>query len=89
MDLAVWESQRIWSISTTADVVLSLGTGTHGDLQSPKAPHFRHVLNDGFVPRLYRSFMSSLDGEQTWRESINRLEEGRKANYFRLNFHYQ
>ena len=88
MDLAVWESQRIWSSSTAADVVLSLGTGTKTDLQSPKAPHFRHVMNDGFIPRLYRSFISSLDGEHAWRDSVNRLDEIRKANYFRLNIQY-
>ena len=85
MDLAVWECQYIWQTETTPDVLLSLGTGTQEDNQTPKAPHFRHLLNDGFIPRLYRSFISSLDGERTWRDSVNRMEEQRKTNCFRLN----
>ena len=56
---------------------------------SPKAPKFRHVFNDGFIPRLFRSFMSSLDGERTWRDVINRLDDSSKADYFRLNVSFQ
>ena len=52
---------------------------------SPKAPKFRHVFNDGFIPRLFRSLMSSLDSERTWRDLSNRLDDSSKADYFRLN----
>ncbi len=85
MDLALWECAKLWPSSTQPDVVLSLGTGTEDNLKSPKAPNFRHLLNDGFIPRLCRSFMSSLDGERTWRNIANRLDESTKADYFRLN----
>ena len=85
MDLAIWESQKIWAGSTAPDIVLSLGTGTEDQNQSPKAPHFRHIINDGFIPRLARSFMSSTNGEQTYRDSVNRMDDRQKANCFRLN----
>jgi len=85
VDLALWESRKLWCSSTTPDVVLSLGTGSEEDAKSPKAPHFRHVFNDGFIPRLCRSFMSSLDGERVWRELRNRLDDNAKADYFRFN----
>ena len=75
----------LWSSSTTPDVVLSLGTGSEEDGRSPRAPHFRHVFNDGFIPRLCRSFMSSLDGERVWRELHNRLDDNAKSDYFRFN----
>ena len=68
VDLALWESKQIWPPNTAPDVVLSLGTGTEDCLKSLKAPHFRHVLNDGFIPRLCRSFMSSLDGQRAWQD---------------------
>ncbi len=85
MDLALWECTKIWPPGTPLDVVLSLGTGKEDSLSSPRAPHFRNVLNDGFIPRLCRSFMSSLDGERAWRDLANRLDEDSKADYFRLN----
>lgn len=83
-DLALWESSKIWP-STTIDVLLSLGTGKEDSLRSPQAPKFRNVLNDGFIPRLCRSFMSSLDGERAWRDLANRLDDNSKSDYFRLN----
>ena len=51
----------------------------------PQAPHFRHILNDGFIPRTWRSFLSSLDGEITWKSLKNHLSEGAKPHYVRLN----
>ena len=67
------------------DVVVSLGTGTEIEATSPRAPNFRHVFRDGFIPRLYRSFLSSLDGESAWRDLQNRLDRKSRENYFRLN----
>ena len=85
VDLALWECRKVWSHSADPDVVLSLGTGSDEEARSPKAPHFRHVFNDGFIPRLCRSFMSSLDGERVWRDLQNRLDENTRADYFRFN----
>ena len=64
---------------------MSLGTGTEDPLKSPKAPQFRHVFNDGFIPRLCRSFLSSLDGERAWQDLENRLDDCSKSDYFRWN----
>jgi hypothetical protein len=87
--LALWESDQIWTSHAARDVVLSLGTGTDCDPTSPVAPSFRHFLVDGFIPRLYRSSMSSLDGEVTWKHLQNSLDEKSKSDYFRLNVHLQ
>ena len=76
---------RIWPSIAHPDVVLSLGTGTEKEAISPGAPNFRHVFQDGFIPRLYRSFISSLDGQGTWRDLQNRLNQKSRKDYFRLN----
>lgn len=89
MDLALWECAKIWPSPTQPDVVVSLGTGTENHLRSPKAPHFRDIFSDGFIPRLCRSFMSSLDGERAWRDVSNRLKDHEKDDYFRLNVPFE
>ena len=66
-------------------MVLSLSTGTEAETQSLKALHFQHVFNDGFIPQLCRSFMSSLSGESTWKELENRLNDKNRADFFRFN----
>ena len=85
LELALWECPKIWGPDITPNVLLSLGTGKEDDLRSPKAPDFRHILNDGFIPRLCRSFMSSLDGERAWKNLANRLDRESRGDYFRLN----
>ncbi len=54
-------------------------------LKSPSAPNFRHLFKDGFIPQLYRSFMSSLDGQSVWREFVNGLNERSREDYFQFN----
>ena len=63
MDLALWECRKLWPLIIVPDVVLSLGTGMVENPWSPKVPNFRYIFNDGFIPRLFRSFISSLDPE--------------------------
>ena len=87
-DLAILESLCIWPSITEPDVVLSLGTGTDSFAHSPKVTHARHILKDGFVPRVYRAFRSSLDGEIAWRALRSRLNDRTRQNYFRLNVVY-
>ena len=53
--------------------------------QSLKAPNFCYIFNDGFIPQLFQSFISSLDPERAWRDSANRLDNNTRDNYFRLN----
>ena len=88
INLALWESRCIWP-SSQPDIVVSLGTGTSIDQSQspPRAASFRHVIQDGFVPRLWRSFMSSLDGQSAWRELWNRLDDSSRAQYFRTNIY--
>jgi hypothetical protein len=85
VNLLLWESQHIWSELQRPDLVLSIGTGTEIPCGPPKASHFRHIFRDGFIPRLYRCFLSSIDGEIAWRELINRLSEEDGRDYVRLN----
>lgn len=90
INIALWEGDRIWTYETTKDVVLSLGTGTGPLLASPHsatpqtaAP--KHLFSSKFIPRLCRSFFTSLDGEVTWRELLNHFEHDAQNRFFRLN----
>ena len=87
INIALWESRYIWDAGTQTDVVLSLGTGSdvRDTLKSPGAPPMRNVISDGFLPRLYRSLMSSLDGENVWRDFKNRLPPDVRDDFFRFN----
>ena len=82
--IALWESLQINPTISKPDIVVSLGTGTRA-APSPKTSSFRHVIFDGFIPRLWRSYMSSLDGQTIWQDFINRIEDGYRADYIRLN----
>lgn len=87
VNIALWECQHIWPAVKSPDVVVSLGTGTEKQAQnsSPQRDTFRHIWRDGFIPRLFRSFMSSIDGENAWRDLWNRLDTHSRKQYFRLN----
>lgn len=84
VNLALWESQQIWSF-INIDIVLSLDTSTIKTSGSSSAPNFRHIMLNDFIPRLYRSFMFSLNDQSTWQELQNRLDKKSRMNYFRLN----
>ncbi len=88
VNLTLWKSHQIWSSVVQPDIVISLEIETEKDCTSSRALNFRHVLRDEFIPRLYRSFLSSLDDENTWRELMNRLNERFQEDYFRLNISF-
>lgn len=67
------------------DIVVSLGTGTQKASPSPRATDFRHVILDGYVPRLWRSYMSSFNGQRIWDELMNSLDVRNRESYIRLN----
>ena len=69
------------------NVLLSLGIGSYLDETTFSSPDFRHVLQDGFVLRLWRSFMSSLNRQTIWRDLWNQLDEVSKDRYFRSNIY--
>ena len=52
---------------------------------SPRTNDFRHVILDGYVPRLWRSYMSSFNGLKIWDKLINSVEERNREDYIRLN----
>lgn len=67
------------------DVVVSLGTGAQKTSASPRTTDFRHVILDGYVPRLWRSYMSSFNGQKIWDELMNSVDERKREDYIRLN----
>ena len=83
--LALWESLRIDPSLSKPDLVVSVGTGTSTKTKSPRAASFRHVLFDGFIPRLWRAYMSSFDGESNFRDVVNSLDRDNREDYKRLN----
>ncbi len=83
--LALWESLRIDPSLSKPDLVVSVGTGTSTKTKSPRAASFRHVLFDGFIPRLWRAYMSSFDGESNFRDVVNSLDRENREDYKRLN----
>lgn len=83
--LAVWESFRIEPSLSKPDVLISVGTGTRRASISPRFTSFRHVFFDGCIPRLWRAYMSSFDGESNFRDVVNHLEESTRDGYMRLN----
>jgi hypothetical protein len=83
--LALWESFRIEPSLAKPDFLTSVGTGTRKVSISPRFTSFRHVLFDGCIPRLWRAYMSSFDGESNFRDVMNNLEESSRDDYIRLN----
>ena len=83
--LAEWECRQIWPQHQKPDIVVSLGTGISERPGSQDESQLHSFLLNGFVPRLWRSFMSSLDGQRAWADLLNRLDEKARADYFRLN----
>ena len=84
MNFALAECRYIWPEDNFPDLVVSAGTGTT-EAESPKPTHFRHLFNDGFVPRIYRAYMASLDGQSTWQELETRIGDENPKHHFRLN----
>ncbi len=83
--LALWESLRIDPSLSKPNLVVFVGTGTSTKTKSPRAASFRHVLFDGFIPRLWRAHMSSFDDESNFRDVVNSLDRENREDYKRLN----
>ncbi|PPJ55138.1 hypothetical protein CBER1_09959 [Cercospora berteroae] len=85
VNVGLAEVRQVWSASTKVDVMLSLGTGTTQEATPIPAPPSRGRFKDSFIPRIYRSFMSGMDGEVVWRQLSNHLSTDAKTGHFRLN----
>ncbi|KAK1083181.1 hypothetical protein LTR33_003426 [Friedmanniomyces endolithicus] len=70
------------------DIQIFYGTGTAQDALSPQKTPVRPTFKDGFIPRLCRSFLTSLEGKLTWRHLLNHLEKDAEHRYFRLNVQF-
>ncbi|KAL2367582.1 hypothetical protein RJZ57_008055 [Blastomyces gilchristii] len=81
--LGLSEVRRLWPRTPKPHVVISLGTGTVSRVL--KTSDSRNILLDGWLPRIYRSYMSSFDGEETWNELQGELDDQTRKNYFRFN----
>lgn len=88
INLALWESRYIWPAIDKPDIVLSLGTGVEKEALFSRAPNFRNLIQDEFISRLKRSFISLLTGQGPWRELWNRLDDRVREDYFRLNIFF-
>lgn len=85
INIALWEAKVIWPSISRPDVVLSLGTGSRMTTASPVASTPTLAFKDLFPFRVVRSFWSNMDGQWTWRDLCNRLDESTRQDYFRLS----
>lgn len=85
--LSVWEIKRLQlsKCINKPDFVLSLGAGMKNDKGSLNGCFRRHVLFNGFIPRLWRAYMSSFDGESNFKDVVKALDPERREDYARLN----
>ena len=88
VNLVLWKCRQIWSSVVKSDLLVFLRTGTGRETTSSSAPSFQHLFKNGFIPQLYRSFMSSLDGQSVWRDFVNGLDERSREDYFRFNIFF-
>lgn len=78
---AVAEVRTIWD--TGVDVLLSIGTGYVPDRNAMADSRYR-VL-DTTIPRCFRSWESSRNGQKIWDDFCRHLGDEEKKNYFRIN----
>ena len=89
VDLALWEIQAVWPVDTDPDLVVSLGTGSsRKKTENSTNVGQRGVWKNGFISRLYKSFISSMDGQKFWQEFRNRKRVDAKGQYFRFSLEF-
>ncbi|KMP10218.1 hypothetical protein CIRG_09899 [Coccidioides immitis RMSCC 2394] len=79
VQMAQWESSRIWPEVTRPDIGVSLGTSVFksGTCKSSTPP--------GLVQVLWDNFMATLDGEKSWQDFEAGLIEAEKEDYICFN----
>ncbi|KAI9848884.1 MAG: hypothetical protein M1837_006400 [Sclerophora amabilis] len=86
LSIALWEKRCLWPEKDGLDFALSLRTGSSDRiLPSNSVLKLCSPVRDGFLSRLFRSFMLSLDGEKAWRDLFNTLSDDLRYRFFRLN----
>lgn len=86
-EAGLWELGKIWPRCAQPTMVLSIGTGSRSASAGHSGLAPRGIIQDGFVARAYRAFMSSpsLDGQSSWLALLNGVDESVSGNYHRLN----
>jgi hypothetical protein len=85
INIALSEARHLWPTSPNPDVFISLGTGSVASELAPRISKFRNFLVDGWMPRIYRSFSSSFDGQNAWREVIGVMDKISRESSFRFD----
>ncbi|PPJ60731.1 hypothetical protein CBER1_11369 [Cercospora berteroae] len=82
LSMALWEVRHLWPRRALPDLALSIGTGVNESVFSvgPHSPVRKRSLF-----RIFDSFMESMDGEKSWKEFYNGLDEKDQSRFHRLN----
>ncbi|RPA90945.1 FabD/lysophospholipase-like protein [Choiromyces venosus 120613-1] len=74
--LALRESRVLWPLSSEPDLLISVGAGY-------RVSDDREGAAGGFISRLIRSWMQSMDGQLIWQELHNQLKPDQSHRYHR------
>lgn len=75
----------MWPGRSLPDFVLSIGTGVSDSLLSSFAAGPHSPVKEGFLARIFKTFMRSMDGEKIWKDIYNSLPDSSKSRFHRLN----
>lgn len=84
INIAIWESKIIWPTLRRPSIVVSLGTGHYEPTLSPDIVTPKSTIQDKFLFRIWRSWMSSIDGEAVHRDLMNSMDPDECKDYHRL-----
>ncbi|KAI7475653.1 hypothetical protein KC351_g9958 [Hortaea werneckii] len=85
LSIAMWELKHLWAGCETPDFALSMGTGYAENLFARVGDVPQSPVQDRFLPRIFKTFMNSLDGERIWHDLHNSLPELAKDRFHRVN----
>ena len=81
VNIALWENRQIALSIPKSDIIISLGTGTESTSALSKTTDIRYVILDGYIPRLWRLYMSFFDGQKIWDELMNHVDDRDRERY--------
>lgn len=86
IQIAINEAKTIWRTGATFDAIVSIGSGK--STTNPEYPVIEGIVPD-WLTTLVHSFMSTLNGEEYWKDFEMRSEQPIKLRARRLNVHFQ